>query len=339
MVQATLQGLLVLFDSIIPVEDFDLFLQSVKFVLNLQQDLLQLLFLALCIIDGLHHASDFLIKECRPSHLGQHLEETSFSLLNQLLHLALCHDLKLRLARERKVATFKQIEQILLGDWSTIEVVIFLVGVAIVLLSKPDFFCLNWDSVLWVVQGDLNPVSVCVETLVLGCSRACGSCVALWPTLLPLLAGACLLRNIIQKTSFLMLGHARELVAEHIYNRVQEGRFTASILSKHQIAPRTEPKIGRASRALHFKILIRQEVFDGNSLDKECTLISCLLSSIIGCLHVLPLCCCIFNILWGLLIPIAKSCILAHWHLLFDLHMCDLFYLFLLIFRLLLLLI
>ena len=54
MVQATLQGLLVLFDSIIPVEHFDLFLQSVKFVLNLQQDLLQLLFLALCIIDGLH---------------------------------------------------------------------------------------------------------------------------------------------------------------------------------------------------------------------------------------------------------------------------------------------
>ena len=151
----------------------------VKLVLTLQQHLLQLLLLALCVVDGLHHAPNFLIEECCTSHLCQHLEEACFSFFNQLLHLALCHDLKLRLTRERKVATFEQIEQILLGDGPAIEVVIFSVGVAIVLLSQPDLLCLNRNSVLRIVQDDLNPVCVCIKTLVFGCGRACGCRVAL----------------------------------------------------------------------------------------------------------------------------------------------------------------
>lgn len=77
---------------------------------------------------------------------------------------------------------------------------------------------------LSIVQCHLNPVRVRVKILAICCTRWTRSCsILLCSALLPLLTGARLLRNIIQKASFLLLTHVREFIAEHINNRIQEG--------------------------------------------------------------------------------------------------------------------
>ena len=102
--------------------------------------------------------------------------------------------------------------------------VVFSIGVAIVRLSKCDFVPLDRNAVLSIVQSHLNPVRVCIKVLAVCCSgRTRSSCVLLSSALLPLLAGARLLRNIIQKASLLLLGHAREFVAKDVNERIQEG--------------------------------------------------------------------------------------------------------------------
>ena len=77
---------------------------------------------------------------------------------------------------------------------------------------------------LRIVQRHLHPVRVRVKILAICRSRWTRSCsILLRSALLPLLTGARLLRNIIQKASFLLLGHAREFIAEHVDDCIQEG--------------------------------------------------------------------------------------------------------------------
>jgi hypothetical protein len=126
-------------------------------------------------------------------------------------------------------------------DWLAVDVVIFSICVAIVRLSQRDLIRLNRDAMLSIVQCHLNPVRVRIKILAICSTRWTRSCcILLCSALLSLLAGARLLRNIIQKASFLLLAHIREFVTEHVNNRIQEGRLATAILSQYQVASSAE---------------------------------------------------------------------------------------------------
>jgi hypothetical protein len=157
-IEALLHGLLVLFSLVIAIKHLNLVFEFIQFLLDLGQNLAELVLLGRCILDGFTHASDLDIELGSACHLLEHFQEALLALVHQVLHLALLNYLELGAAAQRKVGALQQIRQVLGGDWLPIDVVILAVGIAIVRFLDGDLCCVVGDSVLGVVEGDLNPV-------------------------------------------------------------------------------------------------------------------------------------------------------------------------------------
>ena len=117
------------------------------------------------------------------------------------------NDLELRTAGERKVATFKEIEQVFLADCLAIDLVIFSVGLTIIHLPQSDLFGMMRNPMLGVVQSYFDPIDIGVCVLALDCAGWAAT-TSLSRLLSPtLLAGAGLLGDIVQHSSLLLFGH------------------------------------------------------------------------------------------------------------------------------------
>lgn len=96
------------------------------------------------------------------------------------------------------------------------------VRVAVVRFPDRNLCRMIWDAMLGVVEANFYEISVSLVYLVLLCSGT-----LCWSGL----AGARLLGDVVQKTSLLLLGHLRVLVAQNVSNGLEERRFAASVLS------------------------------------------------------------------------------------------------------------
>lgn len=221
-IKTSLKSFLFLLNSVIPIEYLNLVLKFVKFILNLKKDLLQLLFLSLCFLDGAVHAFNLLVKLSSSCDFFQHFKEASFTLIDEFLNFTLGYHLKLRWAWERKVPALKKVEKIFLADALAIDIELFSVSLAIVGFSDSKLTCPERNATLGVVQGDLNPVGMCFLCLVLDsisgpqgskchCSLLCACGGSLF-----MLAGRSLLSNIVKHATFLLFCCTSKLIWEDV---------------------------------------------------------------------------------------------------------------------------
>ena len=63
---------------------------------------------------------------------------------DQVLHLALLYDLKVRVSLERESTTLEQIEELLLVNEPPIDEIVLLVCLAVVRLPHGQIICLYW---------------------------------------------------------------------------------------------------------------------------------------------------------------------------------------------------
>lgn len=159
-VKASLIGLLVFFSLVVAIEDSNLLFEFFELFIYLVQDLLQLFLLSLSLRNRFCHPSDLLVELGCSSDLLEHLEEASFAFVNQLLYLALFDDLVLRKIGEGQVAALEEVDQILLGDRVSVDLVVLAVRIAVVGLANREVLSVVWNSMLRIVKCYFDPEGV-----------------------------------------------------------------------------------------------------------------------------------------------------------------------------------